>query len=148
MIPVYQTINDEFCGDCFSACVASILEQSLHEVPNFAAVSALFDQNLSKYLRARGFFYLSVKSDGFDGRDKLGYHIIIGDTSSGILHCCVGNRDQIIHDPSPRGRGLDIIHEIGLIIPEDPSRYITAQPWRFKQCDQQTLATSSTSLPK
>ena len=35
MIPVYQTQNDSVYGDCFRACVASIMEFNIEVMPNF-----------------------------------------------------------------------------------------------------------------
>ncbi|HXG85964.1 MAG TPA: hypothetical protein VNI84_18225 [Pyrinomonadaceae bacterium] len=38
MKPVYQKIIDVGRGDCFSACLASLLEMPLEDVPNFRAL--------------------------------------------------------------------------------------------------------------
>jgi hypothetical protein len=54
MIPVKQTVFTVPGGDCFAACVASILEVPLEEVPNFCAGGAdwLFEAN--RWLGTRG----------------------------------------------------------------------------------------------
>lgn len=50
MIPVDQTTYGHTDGNCFSACVASILEIPIEEVPNTLGVNA----ELMRWLAGRG----------------------------------------------------------------------------------------------
>jgi hypothetical protein len=62
--PVYQTIIDNGRGNCWTACIASILEVSIEDVPNFVADE--FDggvnahQACRQWLFDRGLFMLDV----------------------------------------------------------------------------------------
>lgn len=101
-------------GDCFRACVASVLELSLEEVPHFAALprkqtpAGAIDwwEQFQEWLMERGLYAVEV---------HLGKHvlsplpevwcIVTGKSPRGdYAHCCVGRWNgplcDLIHDPS------------------------------------------------
>jgi hypothetical protein len=111
MIPVMQkfTVAEHGVGDCFNACVASILEKNIEEVhdilPNTPGVWFL---NWRKWFHARGM--------SFEMCSKLspppGYSIVSIETErrypddheragARISHACVALDGKIIHDPFP-----------------------------------------------
>lgn len=109
MIPVYQqlTIEKDGTGDCFNACVASILELKLEEtydvLPNSPGVWWL---NWKKWLKERGYTIELVSRLTV----PEGYHIVStyterlypkGHSNEGerISHACVGLNGKIVHDP-------------------------------------------------
>jgi len=112
MGPLTQSIlvNDP-CGErgnCFAACIASILEVSLEEVPNFCN----FDDwrwRTNRWLAPRGLAYIDVTLSG-DARDLLvkdwGYHVVSGDGPRGHRHSVVGLRGEIVWDPHPSQTGF------------------------------------------
>jgi len=68
MIPVYQTIFTKGEGNCFPAAIASILELSLDEVPNWLGdtdgqLIKMWEQ-VGKWLNKRGWGMLSIMSPG------------------------------------------------------------------------------------
>jgi hypothetical protein len=99
--PVDQTtygIND---GNCFSACLASILEMPLEEVPSFLGP---YWDNFLPWLAARGL------SASLYRRDYVppGYSIAGGPSKrfAGRMHACVAYDGIVVHDPHPSRDGL------------------------------------------
>jgi hypothetical protein len=102
MRPVDQTtfgIND---GNCFTACLASILEIPLEEVPSF--VGAYWDDFLP-WLADRGLSATLYRSDVYV---PPGYAIAGGRSKrfAGRMHACVAYNGMVIHDPHPSRDGL------------------------------------------
>jgi len=95
-------------GDCFSACIASILELPLSDVPVFCDYPNWREQT-NIFLAEFGLAYVDIHLPG-DLRDNLveywGYHIIAGKSSRGLRHAVVGYKGTMIHDPHPSGDGL------------------------------------------
>jgi hypothetical protein len=63
--PIYQTVTDPGKGDCWRACIASILELEINQVPNFVGdthESKEFSHYdvCSKWLNDRGLFMVDV----------------------------------------------------------------------------------------
>ncbi len=123
MIKYRQTLFGEQ-GNCFSTCIASILELPLKDVPHFCD----FDDWLGEtnaWLRERGLCYLEMPypydRSGSELIAGLGYHLIHGLGPRGLLHSCVGYAGKIVHDPHPSDAGLLREDEIGILMPLDPS---------------------------
>lgn len=135
MIKVYQEIIAQGSGDCFSACLASILELPISSVPKFAR-----DHGARMNIVAREWlhehFNLSLVSIRLEDRDHVyqgkdlrlvggvcGTPCILTYPSPNIpgsFHAVVGQIDehglnfQIIHDPNPKGaeiRGYPVVAE-------------------------------------
>ena len=114
--PVFQ---DRFGdnGNCFNACLASLLEVELHDIPEFPAhQEPEFDKEVNAWLAGRGLTYKRVKGAAFAGQDV--YHIIEGISPRGGPHACVGLNGRIIHDPHPAGGGLDKVERWGFLEPK------------------------------
>lgn len=150
MKPVYQSItavdrDRGIVGDCFAACIASILELPLADVPHFAQLS--LDHEVARgtplaeawkngtdwwymtndWLAPRGLSYLEfTQAEDWhnDIRLRLGYHVIVGKSPRGDFdHCVVGRAGIVVHDPRDGARAphLLTIKAYGLFIPADPS---------------------------
>jgi len=128
-------------GNCFAACVASLLGLKLrppHEigphdselyVPNFCYLyedTQWYDEFI-KWLKPRGYAPLTQEFPG----DSAGFfawvrrsaaHIpyIAGGPTSRGPHCCVYIGDSLWHDPNPRhGRkGLDEVENATFLLPD------------------------------
>jgi hypothetical protein len=100
-------------GDCFRACLSSILELPLYEVPHFC----LYDnqwwwKHCDDWLRPRGLtrIELDARTDGV--ADFLleipDYYVANGPSSrlSSTLHSVVGHKCKLVFDPIPGGRFL------------------------------------------
>lgn len=103
MIRVYQT-KYGIGGDCLRASLASYFELPITEVPSFE----LFPGNrwkieLVDWLQNKGFRLVEQKEHPVDDS----FYFILARTPSGVLHCVVGRKGKIVHDPTPN-------HEIAL----------------------------------
>jgi hypothetical protein len=112
MIPVTQTICNTSNGNCFAACIASILEIPLEEMPNYH--SSDWADLWRKWLRERGLslmtFDLPNNIEALDQRERMllmpGYCILAANTSRhDQLHAVVVLDGEIVHDPNPNSPG-------------------------------------------
>lgn len=115
MIPVDQQFLHDPAngqeGDCFRACIASILELPIEDVPHFAQLtggrSEDFWNMAYDWLEDRGYGY--VHSTMLNGPifSKGSYHLLSGPSPRGIgWHCVVALCGKIVHDPHPSRAGL------------------------------------------
>jgi hypothetical protein len=120
MIAVVQTRTGEN-GNCFAACLASILEVPLHVVPEFGGDDVWLD-NIQAFLAGFGLYYVQVASDDpiIETAFAHGevFHTIEGTSPRGGQHAVVGLNGSIVHDPHPEdgtGRGLVEVDTYGLL---------------------------------
>jgi hypothetical protein len=123
MIPVYQDIFGEE-GNCMSACLASILEIPLKEVPCFvdngAGKNGDWFRNMFSWLHERGWdffpYYIGVIPLDWNNlpehlQDVHCYHLASGPGPRGWGHATVGWKGTIVHDPHPSKAGLTQVTE-------------------------------------
>jgi hypothetical protein len=128
MKPVKQTRftfgdKDEPPGNCWAACVASIFEVSLCEVPDEAKFWkpgmkpqdswAPHEKEMLAWLYARGYVFVTAKTnqiaiDGPVERFQECYCILSGPSprNPDQQHAVVSLGNKIIHDPHPSDDGL------------------------------------------
>lgn len=113
MIKVYQDIfflDDPAkaeTGNCFEACIASLIELPLKVIPEFCNIPK--DDNwiiiFAGLLKSQGYVLHSM-----DGISPKGFSI-----ASGFLkdskkeHSCIYYNGQLFHDPLPNGNGIENI---------------------------------------
>lgn len=133
MKPVLQTRFGEPEGNCFQACVASILERELEDVPDLIFKPeernwvCWFNENLI----GASVCIISVEGRPLDGYIPRGsYFIACGPCAQGPLHCVVmrsgtgeDGEDEFVHDPHP-GTGIEKCKTICLVLWE-PSSPVT-----------------------
>ncbi len=119
MKPVDQTMLDPTSGNCFSACVASILEVSLEHVPYFMADENWFAV-FAKWLAPHGYYPVMLKLSNADEWETRGLCILGGKTVRGTSHAVVGRGRTICHDPHPSRDGLTEIEDVTLFVPFNP----------------------------
>jgi hypothetical protein len=111
--PVTQTKFPQR-GNCFAACVATILEVDIIEVPAFEEVS------LNPFIPAKRWLH----EHGFDFHHSTaeypppGYAIAVGESprNPDIQHAVVTLAGQVVHDPHPDGQGLTMISRYFAIV--------------------------------
>ena len=104
MINVEQSILAPPDGDCFRACVASILEMDLDQVPNFVGMHPQeWFHALEEWLRHFGLGALYVRADEeFKTFAPPGFSVLSVDLKdSDVGHCVVAKDGKIAWDPSP-----------------------------------------------
>ena len=111
MIPIKQDIlhTEGVCGNCFQACIASLLERPLEEVPHFCADNN-WPLNFFEWLNEQGLFWLEVSfaAHGIDARaDYMGHCVISGPSPRGdFQHSVIGLNGEYVFDPHPDNTGL------------------------------------------
>lgn len=121
MKPVTQTVTTVPGGNCFSACVASLLELSIDEVPYFMSDPETWWERFLDWLRPRGYYALCVPYS--TSWWPNGYHIIGGRSPRDTSHAVVGLGEKIVHDPHPDRTGLVKREDVTLLVPIDPGRW-------------------------
>lgn len=134
MKPIMQNQRGQF-GNCLTACVASILELPIEQVPNFIE----FDKGNGEYLQVFNDFlgqygyqaltiFLSVLDETWI---PSGYHLIYGYSEEGVKHAVVGYQGKIVHDPAPDGSPLAKIESYTVFVAtveRIPERSLHGQP--------------------
>ena len=142
MIPVMQTQFGSPRGNCFAACIASILEVPLRTVPNFCEQEN-WREATNEWLKPMGLCYLDVTLPG-DARDELvrfwQFHVISGDGPRGLRHSVVGFAGEIVHDPHPDGGGVAGDLEYGLLICNEPMRHCSVRGVNPEGAANETVA--------
>lgn len=122
MRPAYQTTfgdgkDGQESGNCFAACLASLLEMDTAGVPNFVAHPDWF-RRCQAWLSERGYGVVRIDwpPTVYAGQFPAMPVVVSGWGPRGIRHSCVGRIAwdeegypdvQILHDPYPQGGGLD-----------------------------------------
>jgi hypothetical protein len=114
VIPVDQTLFGVPGGNCFAACVASILELDIRDVPYFME-DDFWKPRFDAWLKPQG---LSARYYAFGDRPLRmemdvpirGFYILHGTSPRGN-HAVVANGRRIVHDPHPSRQGLISIRE-------------------------------------
>jgi hypothetical protein len=138
MKPVMQTIVARNQGNCWSACIASLLELPIEEVPPFVKDGGEnFLQLAQDWLGKRGLFILRIRmpKEILTG-DDIRWHqipeclcIATGKSPRGDYgHAVVGRivdayKFEMLHDPHPDGTGIEGFPIcVEFLVPLDPAR--------------------------
>lgn len=134
MKPVDQTTFGLPGGNCFSACVASLLEIPIDEVPYFMGdtgeVLAGDDpekwfERFEQWLSPRGLYPILLDIHGISWR-PAGLHILSGCSPRGRgraddLHSVVAQGSEILHDPHPSRDSVLTIRDVTVLVPLNPA---------------------------
>lgn len=132
MKPVDQTNFGMPGGNCFSACLASLLEIDLAEVPYFMG-EADWVGAVNRWLQPRGLYALLLKSnDGEDYRFLQGFYILSGtsprangeidpETKLPWQHSVIARGNKVVHDPHPSRAGILSRLDAVVLLPLDPA---------------------------
>jgi hypothetical protein len=109
MKPVFQTKMGDPGGNCFQACVASVLEVPLSEVPDFMNDTPAEEEwttAFSAWVESCGFHAFLLAGDDVrpmlrDGAFGGAPVIVCGDHPKG-KHACVYVNGELAHDPNPK----------------------------------------------
>ena len=137
MKPVNQTLFGDGSegtdyGNCFIACLATILEYPLRKIPHFCEDKKHWFQHCNIWLSEFGLSFFEcrftapaeVEISYFS--NHWGYHLIGGESPRGIQHWVVGKEGKIVHDPHPSKTGLigePTDWSYGLILVRDPAGF-------------------------
>lgn len=112
MKPVYQVNRNGMEGDCFLACLASILNLPAGTVPDFGpsigGEEYVWIAKANSWLAQFGLGLIATKLDQIDLPLPEALVIVVGKSSGGIPHSCVGRITRkgeigweisLVHDP-------------------------------------------------
>lgn len=122
MKPVMQT-KPGADGNCFHACMASLFELSIDEVPDWPDGEDWI-VGVRTWLRERnlGILALELGPDSDIGAFE-GWFIVSGPTHGrGIEHATIWRDGQLAHDPHPSQPGLARPEWVFMLYPLDPAR--------------------------
>ncbi|APU89051.1 conserved hypothetical protein [Virus Rctr85] len=94
-------------GNCLAACLASLFELDIDDVPDFNALHGdnWYSIGLTSWLSQFGLVPVMLAS--ITGEFPQNCHYLVGGESPrGILHSCIGLNGEIVHDPHPSRAGL------------------------------------------
>ncbi len=103
MKPIDQTRFGNPDGNCFNACIASILEIPLEDVPEYIAEAGNYYPKYNKWLEQ---YNLEILWMRFGHDVPNGYAILCGKSDRGLDHAVVTFKGEIVHDPHPSKVGL------------------------------------------
>lgn len=116
MKPVFQDKFGYGKGNCLAACIASILEVPLSDIPE-PKISLNNWWLLNTWLFDQGYVLAWVRGTGEINVDSPGYYIANGMSPRGLRHSVIWSKDGLIHDPHPEGGGIDKPNDFFFIIP-------------------------------
>jgi hypothetical protein len=121
MMRIYQSRHGNR-GNCFEACLASILEIPLDQVPDLSLYEDSWDLELDRWLKVRGWDTIIVT--GPVVALVRAPAISVGPSPrGGCYHAVVTLNGKLTHDPHPEGGGLagPIVYSVYLI-PTNPAK--------------------------
>lgn len=136
MKPVFQTVKHNpphSIGNCYRACIASILEIGIDDIPPFETMTGFSDKCVSgddwhkaymAFFEKRGLFPSLHRIE--DGRVPAGYSILSGRSpriDGG--HCVVSLDGEIVHDPA--GKNAEPIRVFWYFVKIIPAEQLEVQ---------------------
>lgn len=108
---VDQTLFGDGNGDCFRACLATVLGLRPEFVPHFVAKPSSWWTDLGAWLGDRGLAPFLLRRNGWASVDfppgfEEQIYVGSGVGPRGIRHSCVYRGDDLLHDPHPSREGL------------------------------------------
>jgi len=100
--------GDGRVGDCFRACVATIIGRTTEWVPHFGLLGDLHAMETAiAWLNYQG-YEVGMHADDFPELKLMPLHIMRGFSSRGIYHGVVGDTStgEMVHDPHPSRAGI------------------------------------------
>jgi hypothetical protein len=125
MKPVMQTLfyDKDGVGNCFEACLASIFELDILDVPMFHETD--WFTSFFEWIQEKGYtYYGALNAEAVKTYDKGlgGYFIVAGESPRGKHikggHAVIFKDGQMVHDPHPDGTGILMV-SYGLVIEKE-----------------------------
>jgi len=124
MKPVQQTVFGQPLGNCFPACLASLLERPLSDFP-FPPYEDDWMQQVDRCLQTLGLAYIEWPGDqgySWSGRFLCMVH---GVSPRGIKHSVIAEHYvedgqhcyRWVHDPHPEGGWVKDVDGVGVLVP-------------------------------
>lgn len=136
MKPVHQTIIDPEEGNCLMACLASLFECGIEDIPHIPPKGGRQMQELRRWLEPMGLTVVLIdvsgpKSHYTAARLPIGMLMMVSGPSltfPDACHVVVGRMKneigewEMVHDPNPSSKGLSKAYYYYFVVPTDPSQ--------------------------
>lgn len=131
---VYQTKFGKPEGNCFSACIASILEVGIDDVPCYHEDKGVWYRKYQQWLRSYKLDFVAISDWQGEGKEVCPnvYSIVGGISPRNLPHSVVYFGLDMVHDPHPEGGGVRDITEWIYLVPMFPERNIQEKDVRIK----------------
>lgn len=109
-------------GNCYAACLASLLELPLWMVPPFEDMFArtVWMKRTEEWL-GRMFGLRLARANGHPVEDLPEFYIASGPAPRGVHHSVIYRRGELAHDPHPSGEGVLEVEWCWHLVPVEPS---------------------------
>ncbi len=118
MKPIYQTKFGPTEGNCLAACVASLLEIEIDQVPDLTPRpedKGTWTETFRKFFKWYGIhpeWYTALPERKIFQPPPGVNYLVWGTSPRGLPHSVIYRNGQMIHDPHPEGGGVDPITEV------------------------------------
>lgn len=114
MTPVDQDVFGEGKGNCWAACIATVLDLPLSEIPNFCGEPERNDNWFSdtdKWLKSRGYRVIGFEGASGISMGEGAYALVTGPSPRGnfshvVVMTVQDGNFKVAHDPHPSRAGL------------------------------------------
>lgn len=119
MKPIMQTKFGDVEGNCFAACIASLFEMALDDVPDFSCIQDKDGKPVhwltavDKWLWDRGMVMRVALPDFYP---ENCYYLAWGKSPRGFEHSVICYNGELKHDPHPDGTGLVAVADIAYFV--------------------------------
>lgn len=97
-------------GNCFAACLASLLDLPLWMVPPFDDMFGRRDYHgRPEEWIERVFNQELMSSDGHQTEKLPEFYIASGPSARGVKHSVIYSAGKLVHDPHPSGEGIKFV---------------------------------------
>jgi len=93
--------EDGIIGDCYRACICSLLEIDDVDIPNFVE-DKNYPLNVVEFLRTKGF----RMGNSIEEPKDMEYYMVFGMSPRGFRHSVIYSKGKLVHDPNPEGGGV------------------------------------------
>lgn len=121
--------ENKIMGDCWRACIASVLELPLKDVPHFELLDIREGRRKElKFLAKHGYTIYAIYGEGKMGNhpkmmsDENEYYFAIGSSpryfekNKSVSHQVVCHKGKIVHDPHPDKTNLGSISHFEILL--------------------------------
>ena len=97
-------------GNCFAACLGSLLDLPLWMVPPFDQMFGRggWHERTQEWL-SRFFSLEMVRTEGPEWEDLPEFYIANGPGPRGVYHSVIHSRGELVHDPHPSRSGILVV---------------------------------------
>lgn len=97
-------------GNCFAACLASLLDLPLWMIPPFEDMFARgsWRKRCDEWL-IQFYGQIMVRTDGHDLKDKPEFYIANGPSARGVDHSVIYSNGILVHDPHYSNEGIKTV---------------------------------------